>query len=160
MNGPDDNGRPTNNTHGRHRPRKPKLFSKRKQKAYLELLSKGNRRMAAARAIGMDPRTVRRHAAKYSAFRDARDDAEMGALEMVEDTIYRRAQEGHVGAGIFILCNRDPKKWRDVKAIEMSGPGGGPIPYEQALAEIQDERAKVLRELTAGRALGDGAGTQ
>ena len=59
-----------------------------------------------------------------------------------------------------MLCNRDPEKWRDVKAIEVSGPGGGAVPYEQVLTEIQTEREKVLQELTSGRSLGDDARTQ
>jgi hypothetical protein len=34
-------------------------------------------------------------------------------------------------AAIFWLKNRKPGEWRDVKASEHSGPGGGPIPVEQ-----------------------------
>ena len=161
MTASEDNGGSGNGSNGsRTRRRVPLKFSPRKQKAYLDLIGRGDRRMASARAVGVDPRTVRRHAAKSRAFREKRDDAEMAALERIEDTMYRRAQDGHVGAGIFVLCNRDPQKWRDVKAIEVSGPGGGAIPYEQVLSEIEDDRARVLRELTSGRSLGDGASSQ
>jgi hypothetical protein len=32
-------------------------------------------------------------------------------------------------AAIFWLKNRDPEHWRDVKAQEVSGPAGGPVPF-------------------------------
>lgn len=33
-------------------------------------------------------------------------------------------------AAIFWLKNRQPEKWRDIKAVEMTGAGGGPVVVE------------------------------
>ncbi len=39
-------------------------------------------------------------------------------------------------AAIFWLKNRKPAEWRDVKASELSGPGGGAIPLERIERKI------------------------
>lgn len=59
-------------------------------------------------------------------------------------------------AAIFWLKNRDPKRWRDVKAVEASGPGGGPIETQDVgvLGDLpRDKRDAVRAALKA--ALGE-----
>ena len=64
MIGPSDNGGSTVNPKPRRRRRGGKIgatkFTRRKQNAYIKLLEKGNRRMASARAVGVDNKTVQR----------------------------------------------------------------------------------------------------
>jgi len=38
---------------------------------------------------------------------------------------------------IFWLKNRQPERWKDVKAIEASGPSGGPISIEGGLTNLE-----------------------
>lgn len=41
-------------------------------------------------------------------------------------------------AAIFWLKNRDPARWRDVKAQEISAPGGGPVQVQRVVRTIVD----------------------
>jgi hypothetical protein len=39
-------------------------------------------------------------------------------------------------AAIFWLKNRQTAKWRDIKAVEHTGPNGGPVQYEEVVRKI------------------------
>lgn len=51
-------------------------------------------------------------------------------------------------AAIFWLKNRKPTEWRDVKAVESSGPAGGPIQHEHGL-DIKSLTEDQLRALAS-----------
>lgn len=40
-------------------------------------------------------------------------------------------------AAIFWLKNRQSAKWRDIKAVEMSGKNGGPVQFEEVIRKIE-----------------------
>lgn len=52
------------------------------------------------------------------------------------------------GAAFNWLKNRQPEKWRDVKATEISGPGGAPV-QTQAIdpATLTDEQRRALASI-------------
>lgn len=49
-------------------------------------------------------------------------------------------------AGIFWLKNRRPGEWREVKAVELSGPGGAPVQTQN----VTDEELAVIAAGSSG----------
>ncbi len=43
-------------------------------------------------------------------------------------------------AAIFWLKNRRPEAWREIKAIELTGAGGGPVKYQAITRKVIDPR--------------------
>ena len=109
------------------------------------LASKGKTDIEISEIIGICPRTLNYWKGKYSEFMQSLKDGKSRADELVEASLYRRATgyyheeekmfyDGKLGcvhremyvkhyppdvtAIIFWLKNRQPEKWRDVKAIE------------------------------------------
>lgn len=53
----------------------------------------------------------------------------VNAAGEVTEVPYTEHHAPDTTAAIFWLKNRDPEHWRDVKAQEVSGPAGGPVPF-------------------------------
>ena len=94
-------------------------FDAEKKKAYLELLRNGGRRMASARAVGVNPRTVENHIKKDKKFAAELSRAEIEANQQVEDALYQAALSGNVTAIQVWLYNRDPDNWQDKRNNEL-----------------------------------------
>lgn len=131
--------------------RKPYKFTKEKQEEFLRLTQEGQRRSAAARAIGLRPQTVSYHAIKYPAFAKALDEAEREATEQVEDALFQSALGGNVTAQQVWLYNRAPDRWRDARynnvKVDANITGGVllmPVPAANAddwLRQTQEEKS-------------------
>jgi hypothetical protein len=117
----------------------PYKFNDKKKEAYLENLRDGFRRGAAAESVGVSRVTVFFHKRADPDFAKACEDAEMVAHEIVEDALFNKAAAGDVTACQVWLYNRLPGRWKDKRAIEHSGPGGGPI---ETRSIINDRAAK------------------
>lgn len=89
-------------------------FTEEKRTRYLELLRQGARRMAAARAVGMNGGYVKEYKDRFPDFKQACDEAEMEADEQVERALYETAiEERDVKAQQTWLYNRLPERWMD-----------------------------------------------
>ena len=102
----------------------------------------------AARAVGVSRMTVYNWKDDDPAFEAAILQAQEGAWDALERSMYQRACAGDTIAAIFMLKGRRPKVWHDKARLEVSGPGGGPIPVQVAPEEAQElrETARQLRE--------------
>ncbi len=96
-------------------------FDDVKKAEYLRLLREGGRRHQSARQVGVTPMTVINHQAADPEFKRACEMAEMEALDEVESAIHMAAASGNVTACIFILQNRDPDRWKDMRFTEVKG---------------------------------------
>lgn len=138
-------------------------FTKKRRDEFLELLASGGRRMASARAVGVDPRTVERAMVSDESFRELVHRAEMEANEFVVDALYQAAVSGNVTAVTLWLTNRDRDHWvKQPERIEVTGDGGGPLLTEVsghvamvAAAVLEDDESRdMARDLlrrSAGR---------
>jgi len=52
-------------------------------------------------------------------------------------------------AGIFWLKNRRRDRWKDIKAVEASGPDGGPIPIDlkPILKDLSIDELRILKDI-------------
>lgn len=120
--------------------------------------------------FGVDDATVYRWKHSHPEFCDALKVGKGAADARVEQSLYRRAlgyeheavkiavnADGKVTevpyveryppdttAAIFWLKNRKPEEWRDVKAQEISGPGGGAVRSEIDVSNLTPEQLKAL----------------
>jgi hypothetical protein len=121
-----------------------------------------------AEFFGVDERTLNNWKEQHPAFVQSLNDGKIKADADVADSLYRRAMGEVVfterrvkatngeyeivrlmqsvpadpGAAKLWLTNRQPTRWRDKQAVELSGPDGGPVQIDatklsqQALREI------------------------
>lgn len=122
-------------------------FGDEKKAAYLEQLRNGVRRMAAARAVGVDPDTVSIHKAKDPEFAAACEQAELEACEQVEDALFQAAISGNVVACQVYLYNRMPSRWRDKRNVEAAVTHGGRID----ITELDEDGILAAAEVIAAR---------
>lgn len=84
-----------------------------------EIVATGCRPLNAALQIGWSPGKLKRELKHDQEFRELIEAAEQEAVGKVEHAIMIRAMNGNVPAAMFVLLNRDPDRWRDVKRIEV-----------------------------------------
>lgn len=140
-------------------PKGPTRFVNGMRQAYLERIREGGRRLATARSLGIDPRTVQRamrdRNGELTSFGHKVIEAEMEGHELVEDAHYKTALGGNVTAQINILYNRMPERWKDMRSVAISGPAGGPIglhhtsALDAVFARIDDMAARIAGRETA-----------
>lgn len=94
-------------------------FDARRKAAYLELLSKGIGRYAAAKAVGVTGECVRLHALRDPIFQDEIAQAEGLADDQVETAMYNTALDGSVPAQQFWLLNRRPDVWQNRRNVRV-----------------------------------------
>lgn len=100
---------------------KPYKFTAQKKAKFLDLIRKGQRRGAAARAVGVTRHTIAIYMREDPEFRGEVDDAEMEANEVVEDALYKAATKGgNVVAQQVWLYNRSPDRWADRRKIDLN----------------------------------------
>jgi hypothetical protein len=88
---------------------------------FLECLRNGMRRYQAIKEVGISRWTLREHIEHDLVFARACDEAELDSIEIIEDALFRKAKSGNVTAMIFLLCNRDPDRWKNVNKIQLDG---------------------------------------
>ncbi len=113
-------------------------FGSAKKAEYLAQLREGKRRGIAARSIGVDPETIRKHYHADPAFLEAIEKAEMEANELVEDSLFEAARAGNVTAIQVWLYNRSSDRWRDQRNMAVTGPDNGPI--EHIIRVVYDDK--------------------
>jgi hypothetical protein len=78
------------------------------------------------------------------------DDVHFSAYEgAVTATPYVKHYPPDTVAAIFWLKNRQRDQWRDVKVVEASGPGGGPILVDELAGFTAEDRTALRAALKA-----------
>ena len=77
------------------------------------------------------------------------DDARAAAVELLARRAWKLAEGGNVKMLMFLLRAHDRETYGDHKAIEHSGPGGGPIQIDEgsakrALGALTDEQLEAI----------------
>jgi hypothetical protein len=150
------------------KPGRPTKFSDKLAETILALAAEGRTDAEIAETLGIARSTLALWKGRHARFSDALAEAKDHADELVEAALLQRAigyqhpavkffcYEGvvvkqeyteihapDVGAAKFWLANRQPDRWREVKALEHSGPGGKPIEVMTA-KEVEDAAARIL----------------
>lgn len=137
-------------------------FTPERADKILTILRNHGFRGTAARAAGIDPNTlsnwlalgedrivvgkdgkpaVRKARAQFIKFRQDVENAESASeTELVKDIVETESWK----AKAFILSRRYPDRWQERRAVEVSGPGGDPLPTAAA--------APVVNVIVAGTA--------
>lgn len=133
---------------------KPYRFTPDVQEAFLALIRLGNRPFAAARSVGVDPRTAQAFAKKNPDFADRLRLAHHEAAEPIEANLYQAAVEHKEPWAIKMwLAAYNPDQWgAKPQQLQVSGTvthelEGTPLEKLQALQERAFERQDAL-ELT------------
>ena len=108
----------------------------------IEFLKEGFSVAAFAGEIGVARATVYNWMDEHQEFLDAVKTGQAGAVLWWEKANRGLAMgsDGNATSIIFGLKNRAADEWRDVKATELSGPGGGAIPVSEVRRVIVDPR--------------------
>jgi transposase-like protein len=125
-----------------------------KKSRIVELIEEGIHTLVdIADQLGMDERTIYRwrHADPVfdAACATALEQADRVRVHKVEDSLYRRLDEGEASAAemVFFLCNRAPHRWRHVQTIQHTGGEGGPIRHAVDLTRLNDEELRTFEQL-------------
>lgn len=133
--------------------REQRGFTPDKQADYLAHLRNAIQPGKAAELAGVSAGTVRDHRKKDPAFAEAEATARAQAVEPIVDRLYSLALDGHLTAIMFVLQNRDPDNWKDMRRVEKKVTHEGTVTHEleagqtiQRIAELQatlSERAAL-----------------
>src|SRR5712692_6464675 len=89
-----------------------------KRAKYLQLLRKGGRREASARACGVSPDLIYLLKKEDAEFAEEAEKAEMEANSLVENALFKAAIHGNVVACQVWLYNRAPDRWTDRRQFD------------------------------------------
>lgn len=109
-------------------------FDKIKQDRYLQMIGRGVGRTLAARAVGVESRSVTREKEASEEFATLFSEAEMEATDAIENAVWASAKKGNVTAQIFWLLNRAKDKWKDLRNV--GAQGGVPVITMQHMTKI------------------------
>src|ERR1700733_14517546 len=93
-------------------------FDQKRRELYLEKLRQGHGLTSAAQSVGCDPKTVKRYRQAHPTFQAEVDEAEIEALDPVENKLREMALGGNVLCIFYLLGNRSQGRWRDVRRQE------------------------------------------
>jgi len=113
-------------------------FDAIKQQEYIQQLSQGVGRCAAAEAVGVNVKTVERHMKADKAFAENVSTAEMFRDDQMVNALYQSGINGNVIAQQVWLYNRRPDRWKDARKYQITGEEGGPVKVSI------EERSKAL----------------
>lgn len=119
------------------------------QERFLTALGEGLSVAGAAKLAGVGRQTVYDWRKRDAAFAAAWDDAIETGTDNLEDEARRRAMSTSDTLMIFMLKARRPGKYKDRRASELSGPGGGPIQTEWDYSRLSLDDLEALERLYA-----------
>ena len=64
------------------------------------------------------------------------------AIESVAQGLLQKARSGDTASSIFYL--KTQAGWRETNALELSGPGGGPMRAERSVYQLTDEELEAI----------------
>ncbi len=131
-------------------------FTPDKQEAFLALVRLGNRPIAAARAVGVHPKTVKNFSRSHPQFAEELELAHHEAAEPIESVIYAAAKVGEPWAAKMWMEAWNPAQWgARPKQVEVSGKivhelgDGAPV---DDILELQNRALQRQDDLTLGMA--------
>jgi len=104
----------------------------------LEDAKEGLSLTAFAGGIGVARSTINEWMGAHPEFSEAVKKHAAIRTRVLEQGLLSSEQGPRVTARIFALKNAAPEEWRDLKAMELSGPEGGPIPVQRIERVIVD----------------------
>ena len=102
-------------------------------------------------AAGIDRCAVYHYRAADPEFREAWDQAEDDAIDLLEAEARKRARASSDVLMIFLLKAHRPHKYREISKHEHSGPGGGPIEFSHAATTFDYRLSALAAAEGAGR---------
>lgn len=77
-----------------------------------------------------------------------------GAIQVIEDSLFKTAKTGNVTAQIFWLCNRKPSAWKNIQRVDFYDRSGELASESEVIARINAllEDAGTEDTVTADRA--------
>lgn len=117
---------------------------------FLDKVLRGVGHLTAAAAVGWSPSRLEREMADAD-FADAVSIAEEMKDELIEQTVFEKAQQGNVSLLTMWLYNRRPGKWKDPKQRD-AAIGISPADQTIVLTAVEAVRAMAMAEAT--RAVG------
>lgn len=117
-------------------------FTPERREAFLALIRLGNRPIAAARAVGVHPKTAKNFARSHPEFAEEVELAHHEAAEPIEEVIYAAAKEGEPWAAKMWLEAWNPAQWgAKPKQVEVSGT----ITHELGEGSPEDDILEIQR---------------
>ncbi len=116
---------------------------------FLAALGEGLSVAGAAKLAGVGRQTVYDWRKRDGEFAAAWDDAIETGTDNLEDEARRRPMSTSDTLMIFLLKARRPDKYKERRASELSGPGGGPIRTEWDFSHLSDEEFEAYCALSA-----------
>lgn len=114
---------------------------------FLIALGEGLSVAGAAKLAGVGRQTVYDWRKRDASFAAAWDDAIETGTDNLEDEARRRAMNSSDTLMIFMLKARRPDKYKERRASEVSGPGGGPIQTEWDYSKLSLDDLEALERL-------------
>jgi len=96
-----------------------------------------------------DERVERSLFARATGYEHDEEDIRVVNGEIVRTPI-RKYYPPDTTAGIFWLKNRRKEQWREIKAVEVAGPNGGPVETKQTL-DVSNLPTEVLTAIMAAK---------
>ena len=108
----------------------------------VEFIGQGYSTTAFAGHIGVGRTTLYRWIEEHEEFRHAVKAGQAAGAEWWENQLRKigktGGETGQATAVIFALKNRAADDWRDAKAVEHTGEGGGPIQVQSVVRKVVD----------------------
>jgi transposase-like protein len=95
-------------------------FTGERRRAYLDALSDGAGRVAAARAVGVNRSTISRYVVAHPRFGDLAREAECAFDDQVQGALAAKALSGDVKAATAWLAARQPAVWQPTRRVHHS----------------------------------------
>ena len=118
----------------------PSKFDFAKQDEYLKMRRLGVGKRRAAQSVGMTREGVRQHAKNHEDFALLDKQAPDHANEAIESALFQSALKGNVTAQQVWLYNRDPARWKDMRAQRF-------VPDDATLASLEAIPTGDLRKI-------------
>ena len=144
------------------KPRYAKITAEVRDKL-IWLLEHGNTYTFSCEAVDVSPTYMNEYRKRHPRFDAKVNAARDGQTDGMADALYMTGIGGNVTAQIFFLTNRtrflprsDPRKWLNVQAIEVSGPDGSAMQFNDTDAENErkiqeyEQRIATLSAKTSG----------
>ena len=128
-----------------------------KKDVFIAAVAQGCSITSAAVAAGTTRGTAHNWLNDDQKFRERFYGAQENQNDLVEDALFKKTQEGNIGAIVFWKCNRQPHLWRSVNRIEVTAaPGALPLTSDLtrlSITELDHLEALLAKAERDGKAI-------
>lgn len=122
---------------------------KAQKERYLRAIGAVGTLTAGCKAAKVSPNTVYKWREHDEEFTFREQQARESCADELEASVIRRAKGRSDVLAMFMLKAMRPEKYRENRSIEVSGPNGNPIQYQDVSKLDDDELDALIAELTA-----------